>query len=431
MKKINAFKLFLRAIMLLLGMFFIALGVAFSTKSGLGVSPSAAIPFVLSSEGVTPLSMGTITTIINCLMIVVQIALLRKNYKPIQLLQLLVVFIFGFFTDFTLMLVKNLELNSYPVRLLFCVISCFVMGFGVFLEVKANLITMSSEGAISAVCKIVKKAEFGKVKMALDISFVIIGVILSFVFHGKLIGVREGTIIAALLVGFTVQIYNRYLGFITLWLGDSKEPTLESVASGDTPLIITIERELGTGGHEIGKKIAEELGIAFYDQHSIVQRAQELGLEMEDVGETEEKLPSGLIYTLYNQSYAAEENLAKQDTVFLNQQRIIREFAAKESCVIVGRLGSYALKNRENACHIFISASIEARAKNLSEKLGMPIKVATKLVKNEDHARKQYCEHFTGSHWGLAWHYGITLDTTDIAVEDSVELIKTYVDKSK
>ena len=105
-KKTNAVNFALRTLLLILGLFFLALGVALSTKSGLGVSPSAGVAYVLSM--LLPLSMGTCTTLLNILYLLIQLAILRREFKPTRLLQLAVVFLFGYFTDFTLWLVSPL-----------------------------------------------------------------------------------------------------------------------------------------------------------------------------------------------------------------------------------------------------------------------------------------------------------------------------------
>lgn len=413
-------KLPARLALLAAGLFLIAFGVALSTKSGLGVSPSASIPYVLCR--VTPFSMGQWTTIINLLMVAVQIVLLRRDYNPVQLLQIAVVFLFGSFTDLTIAMVAGLTVDAYPLRLILCIVSCMVMALGLYLEVKANLITMSSEGAINAVVKIFH-TDFGKTKMGLDCTLVAIGCILSLVFLHGIQGVREGTVIAALLVGMCVQRYNRWFAFLDRWLNGSPEISEEAVSTEDAPLVITIEREYGTGGHEIGEALAHELNIPFYDYDLIARTAAAAGLTTEEVEHSEEKLPNGLIYTLYNQSYAASRNISMQDAIFHAQSRIIRELAAKGSCVIVGRLGAYVLKDRPNCFHIFVSANHEFRAKRVEERTHVTYKKALQLVRNEDIARANHCMYFTGAPWGLAKHYALTLDSSRYDISGSTKVI--------
>ena len=198
---------------LALGLFILAFGIALSTKSGLGVSPSAGLAYVLSQ--IFPLSMGLFTTFVNVIFVIVQIALLRKNYKIINLLQLVVVFLFSYFTDLTLAIVSPLEISSYPIRLILCIVSCLIMAFGVFLEVKAGLIVMASEGAISAISDKIH-LDFGTVKIILDWVFIGLSTLISLLYFKSLIGVREGTIIAAFLVGYFVRFYNKKIHFIFL-----------------------------------------------------------------------------------------------------------------------------------------------------------------------------------------------------------------------
>lgn len=413
-------KLVARLILLALGLFLIAFGVALSTKSGLGVSPSASIPYVLCR--VTPFSMGQWTTIINLLMVAIQIVLLRRDYKPIQLLQIIVVFLFGSFTDLTISMVSGLTISAYPTRLALCIVSCMIMGLGLFCEVKASLITMSSEGAINAIVKIFH-TDFGKTKMGLDCTLVAIGCILSLIFLHGIQGVREGTIIAALLVGMCVQCYNRWFGFIDRLLNGTPEAAEETITAEEAPLVITIEREFGTGGHEIGEALARELNIPFYDYDLIVRTAAAAGLTTEEVEHSEEKLPNGLIYTLYNQSFAASRNVSMQDTIFHAQSKVIRELAAKGSCVIVGRLGAYILKNRPNCFHLFISANHEFRARRVERSSNISYQKALQLVRNEDIARANHCMYFTGAPWGLAKHYALTLDSSRYDIQGSIQVI--------
>ena len=126
------FPLFLKKLAVLAaGLFILAFGIALSSKSSIGVSPSASLSYVLSLF--LPLSMGTFTMIVNALFVVVQILLLRKNFKLINLLQLVVVFAFGYFTDLTLAIVAPMQINAYWLKLLLCVVSCLIMAFGVFL----------------------------------------------------------------------------------------------------------------------------------------------------------------------------------------------------------------------------------------------------------------------------------------------------------
>ena len=422
----------LKFITLVLGLFILAFGIALSSKSGLGVSPSASLAYVLSR--IFPLSMGMFTTLINIFFVILQIVLLRKDYKITNLLQLVVVFIFGYFTDLTLMLVEPLEVNSYILRLLLCIVSCIIMAFGVFLEVKAGLMVMASEGAITAISKLTGK-DFGFIKIILDWGFIILSTVISLIAFRSLVGVREGTVIAAFLVGTFVRIYNRKLGFVDRILGRGETAaaagTETAAAGGKLPLVITIERELGSGGNEIGAKIAEKLGIAFYDYALIEEAAKATGLPSEIVEEGEERLGRGIMYSLYQNSYAMSQMTSRQDEIFEAQKKIILDIAAKESCVIVGRLGSFILKDRPGTFDVFLSGDRRARAERVSKRHGISFEKALENVEREDRLRVNYCSHFTGMPWGLAAHYDMTLHTSDYGIERSADLILEAIGKYK
>lgn len=445
-------KLPVRVLILVAGLFCIAFGVAISTTSGLGVSPSAAIPYVLCQ--VLPLSMGFLTTVINVIMVLLQVVILRKEFKPVQLLQLVVVFVFGYFTDWTLSLVAGMTLPNYGFRLLFTLIGCVLMGLGVFLEVEAGLITLSADGLTSS---IVNKfhMNFGLTKNLLDGSQVIIAAVCSLLLLHTLFGIREGTIITALLVGVFVQFFNKRLAFLHRWLNlekyeysiaadvglsakmealvDSPAEDLEHMAKNPTayPLMITIEREFGSGGHVIGKNIADALGIEFYDFERIQQMAIDAGLTTEQVVDKKNALPKGMIQNMYHHTFAAIRTIRRQDEIFKVQSRIIRQIAnSGKSAVIVGRLGNHILHPRPNCFHLFVSGDYAFRAQYLQQFYGYTKENAIRLIKKEDLARADYCKHFTGSPWGLSRHFTMTIDSSVYGFDKATELVMDAI-KSK
>lgn len=424
------FPLFLKKLAVLAaGLFILAFGIALSSKSSIGVSPSASLSYVLSLF--LPLSMGTFTMIVNALFVVVQILLLRKNFKLINLLQLVVVFAFGYFTDLTLAIVAPMQINAYWLKLLLCVVSCLIMAFGVFLEVKASLILMAAEGAISAISDKLH-LEFGTVKIIIDWVFIALSTAISFIVFHKLNGVREGTVIAAFLVGFFTRFYNRHIHFLDKFLEISPDmPESPILAGAAYPLVITIERELGCGGHKIGEEVAKHLGIPFYDYAVISETAKEMGLPADEVQKNEERMGVGLISQWIRNNNAETQIRSKEEDIFRSQVKVIRELASKESCVIVGRLGGYILKGRPNTLNLFLSADRSFRAERIAKEHHLSFDDARKLVKKEDLSRAAYCKHFTNMPWGLAAHYGMTLHTSDYGIDNSVEMIMAALEQAK
>lgn len=212
MKKYN---LLLRIITFSAGLFVMALGVALSVKADLGVSPVSCIPYVYCFK--FPLTLGTLTIIFSLILILLQVMILRSNYRLVQLLQLPVVLTFGIFIDLTLYLLADLEVPNYLWQLLCCLISCAVLAFGVFLEVKAKLTYLPGEGLAMAIADTYNK-EFGKVKVWVDSAMVLIGLLSAFVFLPQMEGIREGTIISALLIGLIAKFYQRKILIFDSWL---------------------------------------------------------------------------------------------------------------------------------------------------------------------------------------------------------------------
>lgn len=195
-----------RYILFIISLFFAALGVAITKRGELGVSPISSVANVLSCK-YSGLSLGTWLIIWNCVLIVGQIVILRKNFKPVQLLQIPLSFLFGYFTDFGMWCVSFIPASNYIVRLILVLCGTIVLGFGISLSVIANVIMNSGEAFVKAVSDKMNK-NFGNVKIGFDVICVIIAVALSLIFfHGKIIGTREGTILSALLTGAVVKIF--------------------------------------------------------------------------------------------------------------------------------------------------------------------------------------------------------------------------------
>lgn len=197
-----------RYLLLLAGLAIMAFGVAFSIKASLGTSPISSVPYVVSLFA--PLTVGTATIIMHCVFILLQILILRKKYHPIQLMQLPVAFFFGYLTDFSVWAVQGITCNHYLQQWLVCLIGIFLVAVGVSLEVKAGVVVLAGEGVVLAICKVLP-VKFGYMKVGFDVTLVAIACILSFVFTGRLQGVREGTVAAALLVGLIAKQLGKML----------------------------------------------------------------------------------------------------------------------------------------------------------------------------------------------------------------------------
>lgn len=197
-----------RYILFIISLFVSAMGVAISKKCQLGISPISSVSNILSMK-FNALSLGTWLIIWNCVMIVGQIILLRKNFQPIQLLQVPLSFLFGWFTDISALIISPIPTVNYPVRLAMLLLGTVVVGFGISLAVIANVIMNSGEALVKAISDVTGK-QFGNVKIGFDISCVTIAIVLSLLFFNFSIReIREGTLIAAVATGLIVKLFTK------------------------------------------------------------------------------------------------------------------------------------------------------------------------------------------------------------------------------
>ncbi len=200
-----------RYIFLLVGLFVNGLGVSFITKAGLGTSPITSIPYTLSL-GFTP-TVGMFTLVFNIFLVILQVILLRRNFQLQNLLQLPIIALFSFFIDLTMSLLGFMQPETYAMKVVSLIVGCLILGFGVFMEMAANVAMLPGEATVRAVSDVFS-TDFGKTKIAFDSSMTIIAAILSFIMFKHLDGVREGTIVAAILVGFIARLFKKYIGGI-------------------------------------------------------------------------------------------------------------------------------------------------------------------------------------------------------------------------
>lgn len=203
-------KLGLRLVTYIAGLFILALGVAFSINSQLGVSPVSSLPYVLSLA--TGFNMGLTTILVYILFVLLQMLILRKDFKVIDLTQMLFSVVFGYFIDFTKFLLGDFTIPTYPGRLLMMAISILLIAVGVTLYVNARIINMPMEALTAAVRKkILPNLMFSDVKSILDTMVVAMSLIFSLIFLRGVFGVREGTVMAAVFVGRTMKLIHPFI----------------------------------------------------------------------------------------------------------------------------------------------------------------------------------------------------------------------------
>ena len=196
-----------RYMLFLIGLFIASMGVAFSTKAGLGTSPVASVPYSVSL--VWPvLTLGGWLNLLSVLQISVQVALLRKKCNPVEIIiQTVLAFVYGYLTNFSCWLIKGMEVNTYIQQLIIMLLSCFILAFGIWLQLKGAVAMLPGEAMNRAISMVTGK-KYENIKIFFDIFYIVISAILCLVFLGRLEGVREGSIFAAFAVGSIIKVYN-------------------------------------------------------------------------------------------------------------------------------------------------------------------------------------------------------------------------------
>ena len=198
-------------------------------------------------------------------------------------------------------------------------------------------------------------------------------------------------------------------------------------------LIITIGRQYGSGGRAIGKKLADALGMTFYNREIIELAAKKSGMSEEAFERVDETAASSLLYSIATGAYmfgnyvSPQVDLPLNDKLFIVQSEIIKSIANKESCVIVGRCADYILKDRSDVINIFIHASKEARKQRAINEYNIePNKVESYLNKI-DKKRSTYYNYYTGEKWGNSSNYHLCLDSSFLGEEGCVHIIQEFI----
>lgn len=197
--------------------------------------------------------------------------------------------------------------------------------------------------------------------------------------------------------------------------------------------IITIGRQFGSGGRSIGQKLAQALGVAFYDKELISLVAKESGIDPEVFDAIDEKATNSLLYSLsmgmysFGSSFTVMGDLPVNDKLYLLQHRIIKDLAKKESCVIIGRCADYVLKDDPNCVSIFIHANMAFRKEQSIRRHGIEAARAEHIINKTDKSRANYYSFYSGQKWGAAENYDLCIDSSKISEEDIVKLITDYI----
>lgn len=200
----------------------------------------------------------------------------------------------------------------------------------------------------------------------------------------------------------------------------------------DNRMIITIGRQFGSGGREIGKRLAENLQIAFYDKELITIASKESGLCPEFFEKADERASHGLSYAFalgfpFFGNVSPYNDYLSNDTLFKIQSDTIRKIAAGQSCVIVGRCADYILREDERCVNVFIHSPLEKRIERIVQRDEVTVEEAKTLVEKTDKSRAGFYNYYSNKTWGAASSYHLSVDSCALGIEKTVDFITDFV----
>lgn len=199
--------------------------------------------------------------------------------------------------------------------------------------------------------------------------------------------------------------------------------------------IITISRQYGSGGREVGEKLAKQLDIPFYDNELITRAAKESGFAEAAFARAEEKATNSLLYSIamgmnaYGNQDFGFSSLSLDDKIFLAQSNIIRKVADEGPCVIVGRCADYILKEKPEALHVFVYAKLDFRIKRATELYNISKEKAGEEVLKYDKRRSNYYNYHTSERWATLFNYDLSIRTDYGGIDHAVNVIKDFIVK--
>ena len=428
-------------------LFVIALGTSLSIRANLGSSPISAPPYILSLIPGMKFTMGQLTIFMHVFFISVQILLLRKDFEKRQFLQILVSFLFGFYTDITMWLTGFLQIPSdmnpmigYPLRFIELLAGGAILAFGIACEVRCDSLMLAGEGFPLAIAKFLK-AEFSKVKICTDTFLVTVGVVFMFVFFGhwdwKMVG--AGTLVAMFYVGVMVRVFSPHITWLDRIFipdGERRAAAGEKAAVSDgwpEHCVITIARMYGSGGNAVGEEVARRLGCPCYSREIIDKTAERMGYTPEFVEENEQNISTARLWELIfaDSSIPMSMNPSKEDAIYVSESRTIRELAHQGPCVIVGRLGNWILRDNPYVLRVFITSGKEFASRQIMERFHIPEEEALRKIDRVNTGRANHYWQYTGRQWTDIGGYDLVLNTGRLGIDGAVDAILRSVNYMK
>lgn len=421
-----------RVISFILSLFVLGIGVALTIRANLGSSPITCPPYVLSMMPSSPLTVGGWIFCMQFFFVLLQWVLLRKDFQKIQILQLGICLLFGFFSDLGMWLTEPLQWGDtglgYVARWIQLAVAGAILGIGVIWEVRSDILLIPGEGLPITISKVFH-IDFGKVKIFFDVFLVTVAVICCYIAFGRwrwdLVG--AGTLFSMFYVGMVVRAVSPHMNWLDRWLKGGETTQIPEISVGDNPLVITISRQYGSGGHQIGEILSKELAIPLYDKGIIDKTAEDLGYSQTKVKAQEQTTtPMQLLEMVFSDSGGVlpDMKLSEDDAIFVTESRIIRELAAKGSCIIIGRCADFILRDRSNCFRVFVRSDAQQSKNRVIEEYQIPSENAAAEIEKVDKERATHYWRYTGKRWADSENYDLVLNSSKTGITKAVKMIR-------
>lgn len=424
-----------RIVVFALGVMVSAIGVNLITLSGLGTPPPSTISLALST--ILGQSFALWTFLFNVALVVLQLVLLRRNFPPKYLLQVPISIVFSWVIEASNGPISLLVFDSYLCELAMLLVGCLVLATGIWFELVGSVMLLPGEGFVDALARVFHQ-DFGKMKIASDVAMTIIAVVIGIVACGQVVGIREGTLIAALLVGMISRFLKRTFPGLERAVTGTKArgavATLEDssiaaepTANGRVPMVITISREYGSGGYEIARTIAVQLGYSFYDKNVVDAKVMTASQALKEYIARSEDAPMGFAQDFVAQFYNFSESSSPAERVYIAQSKEILDAGRKGDCVIVGRCADHVCRNLPNVYSVFVCADENHEIQNVIRTEHLDIAEARRRVRDTNARRASRSRYFTGRAWGQANNYDLCINVSRIGACGAISLIRQGV----
>ncbi|WP_331775379.1 cytidylate kinase family protein [Sulfurospirillum sp. 1612] len=423
-------KIIERYILLVIGLFLIALGISLITISDIGTSPISSASYVLSL--IFKPSFGAFIFYFTILCTLLELLILRKDFKKKNLIQVSLAVIFGYFIDFSMGLLSSVNPTFYAEKVSFVVLGSFLIALGVYLEVSANVLINPGESIVKTLAT-KTGIKFGTTKLLFDSSLVLIAISFSLFYFGEIRGIREGTIISAILTGLMIKMIDRAIKYIKFEEKIKKaflRPHKTRKFDAKNQYVITISHQLGSGGSYIGKQLSQKLAIPFVDRTLLKKVADFFNISEKDIEHRDERVTS--FWEAFKNLQLLDDPtteiragyLPTDRELFELESKFIAQIAAQSSAIFLGRGSYHILRHHKRCLKVFLYAPKEDRIQRISQMRHVSITEATKIVEKDDLDRNIYLETITGRAFPDINVYDLCINTSSVGLKNASIMIQ-------